>query len=282
MTDGVSLPGAVVLSRAEGRLGLGFARRGGATVLARLDQAGCLRARLPRPERGALTGAVTMNNAGGIASGDRLTTEVTWHEGAAATVSAAAAERVYRARVAERPARVETMLTVSAGAVAEWLPQETILFDGARLDRTLTISLAADAAFLSVEALIFGRTARGEVMRAGALSDRVTLRRGGALVFSDRISLTGDIAATLERPATGAGAGAVASLLSVGPDAEAALERLRAALSGLEGAEGGATLRDGIVLARIVARDGLKLRRAVVAGLAALRHDRTLPRVWQC
>jgi urease accessory protein len=120
------------------------------------------------------------------------------------------------------------------------------------------------------------------MMREGALSDRVTLRRGGALVFADRISLTGDIAATLARPATGAGAGAVASLLSVGPDAAAARDRLRATFAGLEGAEGGATLRDGIVLARIVARDGLALRRAVVAGLAALRHARPLPRVWQC
>lgn len=282
MADGVAPPGAVTLARAEGRLGLGFARRGAVTVLARLDQAGCLRARLPRPERGALPGAVTLNTAGGIASGDRLTTEVTWHEGAAATVSAAAAERVYRARVAERPAHVETTLTVGAGAVAEWLPQETILFDGARLDRSLTVSLAVDAALLAVEALVFGRAARGEMMRAGALSDRVTLRRGGALVFADRISLTGDIAATLARPATGAGAGAVASLLSVGPDAAAARDRLRAAFAGLEGAEGGATLRDGIVLARIVARDGLALRRAVVAGLAALRHARPLPRVWQC
>ncbi|MCU0985536.1 MAG: urease accessory protein UreD [Acetobacteraceae bacterium] len=270
------------LSRAEGRLGLSFARRGARTVLARLDQSGALRARLPRPERGAFAGAVTLNTAGGIASGDRLTTDVTWHEGASATVSAAAAERVYRARMAERPARVETTLTIGPGAVAEWLPQETILFDGARLDRTLSISLAPDAAFLAVEALVFGRTARGEVLREGALSDRVTLRRGGALVFADRLSLAGDIAAILARPATGAGAAAVASLLWVGSDAETARERLRVALADVTGAEAGASLRDGIVLARIVARDGLALRRAVVAGLAALRHDRPLPRVWQC
>jgi urease accessory protein len=282
MSDGASLSSAIALSRAEGLLSLAFARRGAVTTLARFDQAGCLRARLPRPERGALAGAVTLNTAGGIASGDRLTTEVVWHEGAAATVSAAAAERVYRARVAESPARVDTTLTVGPGAVAEWLPQETILFDGARLERTLSASLAPDAAFLAVEALVFGRTARGEVLRECALSDRVTLRRGGALIFADRLALSGDIAAILARPATGAGAVAVASLLYVAPDAEAARDRLRETLVGIGGAEGGASLRDGLVLARIVARDGLALRRAVVAGLAALRHDRPLPRVWQC
>lgn len=270
------------LARAEGRLALAFRAEAGTTRLALLEQQGALRARLPRPERGAMAGAVTLNTAGGIASGDRLVTEVTWHDGAAATVSAAAAERVYRARADERPALVTTTLGIGEGAVAEWLPQETILFDGARLERSLSVSLAPGARFLAVEALVFGRTARGEVLREGAVSDRVTVRRGGALILADRLALSGDIAGILARPAIAAGAAAVASLLHVAPDAEAARDRLRAALAGLCGAEGGASLRDGIVIARIVARDGLALRRAVVAALAAVRHDRPLPRVWQC
>lgn len=271
------------LARAEGRLVLGFRAAGGRTHLSELEQAGALRARLPRPERGALAGAVTLNTAGGIASGDRLSTSVTWHDGAAATVSAAAAERVYRARAMEAAAEVEAVLTIGRGATAEWLPQETILFDGARLRRRLSISLAPGARFLAVEALVFGRSARGETLRSGLLSDAVSVRCGGDLVFADRISLVGDISATLARPAVAAGGAAIASLISVGPAPEEALDRLRAAFAEAAAfGEAGASLRDGIVLARIVATDGRALRRLVVAGLAALRHDRPLPRVWQC
>lgn len=282
MSDGVSRSSLAAIARAEGRLALSFRVRGGRTVIGRFEQAGCLRARLPRPERGALAGAVTMNTAGGIASGDRLATSAAWEAGAAATVSAAAAERVYRARPGEVAALVRTRLDVGAGGVAEWLPQETILFDGARLDRMLSVTLAEDAAFLAVEALVFGRTARGEAMRGGLVRDGVEITRGGRLVHADSVRLEGDIAAVLARPAVASGGVAVASVIRAGPAGEAARDRLRHAFSGLAGAEAGASLRDGLVLGRIVARDGASLRRAVLAALAALRQDRPVPRVWLC
>lgn len=286
MSDGASLSSTLVpsLARAEGRLSLSFRKLGERTVIAGFDQAGCLRARLPRPERGALAGAVTLNTAGGIASGDRLATSITWSEGASATVSAAAAERVYRARASDRPARVETTLWVGPGATAEWLPQETILFDGARLQRSLHVSLTGSATLLMVEALVFGRTARGETMREGLLHDLVELRRDGVLVHADRIRLEGPVARILARPAVAAGGAAVASMIWTGPDAASVRDRLREAFAAVAsaGAEAGASLRDGLVLARIVAADGALMRRMVVAGLAALRQDRPLPRVWQC
>ena len=282
MSDGVSRSSLAAIARAEGRLSVSFRVRGGRTVIGRLEQAGCLRARLPRPERGALAGAVIMNTAGGIASGDRLATAVVWEAEAAATVSAAAAERVYRARPGEAAALVRTSLDVGEGGIAEWLPQETILFDAARLDRTLAVTLADSASFLAVEALVFGRTARGEAMRSGLLRDRLEISRGGRLVLADSIRLDGDIAAALARPAVACGGVAVASVIRAGPGGEAARDRLRHALAGLAGAEAGATFRDGLVVGRIVARDGASLRRAVLASLAALRQDRPVPRVWLC
>jgi len=284
MSDGAlpSRQAAPRLARAEGRLALSFRVRSGITVVGRFEQAGCLRARLPRPERGAFSGAVTLNTAGGIASGDRLDLSIAWHEEACATVSAAAAERVYRARSGEAPARVATTLTVAPGATAEWLPQETILFDGARLERSLVVELGEGAGLVAVEALVFGRTARGETMREGLLVDRVSVHRGGALVHADVTRLDGKVAEILARRAVADGAAAVASLIAAGPSVASALAPLREALGGAPRAEGGASLRDGLLLARIVARDGAALRRAVLAALAALRHDRPVPRVWRC
>ena len=56
---------------------------------------------------------------------------------------------------------------------------------------------------------------------------------------------------------------------------------MRAALAGAP-AESGASAWDGILVVRIVAKDGAGLRKALVAGLGALREGRTLPRVWMC
>ncbi len=284
MSDGVSRSSGHVaeLPRAQGRLRLTFASRNGRTSISALEQSGCLRARLPRPERGAFAGAVMLNTAGGIASGDRLTTEVEWGAGARATVSAAAAERAYRARIVDRPARVETMLTVGEGASAEWLPQELILFDGARLERSMQVSLAGDATVLLVEALVFGRTARGEMITSGSLHDAIEIRRDNVLVHADRTRLEGDIAGLLARPAVADGGAAIALILWAGQAPEDARDRLRAALRHAACGDAGVSLKDGLVLARLVARDGAVLRRLVVAALGALRQDRPLPRVWLC
>ena len=264
--------------RARGELRLSLRLRDGATVLDGLRQEGCLRARFPRPERGAWTGAVVINTAGGVAAGDVLASRFAAGPGAAATVAGQAAERFYRALPGAAPARLRTELAVAPGAALEWLPQEAILFDGCALERRLEIELAEDAWFLGVERLVFGRAARGEEVREARVRDLVTVRRGGRLVLHDAIRLDGPVAAVLDTPASGGGARAVATLVHAAPGAAGRLDGLRAALAGFEA---GASAWDGLLVARVAAPDGACLRAAVVAGLAALREGRPLPRVWQ-
>jgi urease accessory protein len=264
--------------RARGELRLSFKRRGDATVLDGLRQDGCLKARFPRVDPPAWHGAVTLNSAGGVAGGDRLATCITAGAGTQATVASQAAERVYRALPGAVSA-VATTLHVEQGAALEWLPQETILFDRCALRRTLDVHLAQDAWFLGVESLVFGRTAMDEEVQGAAIHDRIAVRRAGRLVLHDAIRLEGPVASLLQRPAIGRGARAVATLIHAGPDAAAMLDRLREALVV---AEAGASVVDGLLVARIVAPTGAALRRAVVAGLNILRGGRTLPRVWLC
>jgi urease accessory protein len=56
---------------------------------------------------------------------------------------------------------------------------------------------------------------------------------------------------------------------------------VRDALAGAP-AEAGASAWDNLLVARIAAADGARLRAAVIAALGALRGGATLPRVWQC
>ena len=247
-------------------------------MLDQFRQEGCLKARLPRPERGAWTNAVTLNSSGGVAQGDRLATAITAGVGTQLTVASQAAERFYRSP-GGAPAHVRTALTVEAGAALEWLPQEAILFDGCALDRRLEIDVAEGSWLLAVETLVFGRALMGETVRRATLHDTIHLRQGGKLLLHDAIRFDGAVQDVLDRPAVANGGRAVATMIHMAPDAPAALDPLRAALSPFEA---GASVMENLLVARIVARDGACARAAIVAGLAVLRNERPLPRVWSC
>ncbi len=280
MFDAVSRYDATpVLQRARGALDVTLRRRGEETVLEGLRQEGCLKARFPRGGAAGWRDTVVLNASGGVAAGDRLRLRFRVRAGARASIAAQAAERFYRAGPGDGPAAVRTALALEDGAQAEWLPQETILFDGAALDRALEVEMAADARFLGVESLVFGRAAMGETVRRLRLRDAIRVRRDGRLLLADLVRMGGDIAAALRRPAVADGARAVATIVYVAPDAGEMVAPVRDALAG---AEAGASAWDGMLVARLLAADGAALRRALIAALAVLRGARNLPRVWRC
>ncbi len=270
---------AVAHQRAFGVLRLDARRAGARTRLEVLRQEGCLRACFPRAD--AALQAVLLNTAGGVTDGDVLATSLAAGPGAQLVVATQAAERIYRARAGAAPARVQVQIDVAAAARCAYLPQETILFDGSALARTLRIDLAPDSLYLGVETLLFGRAAMGEVLREIHLRDTVQVRRAGRLVLHDAIRLRGGVTDLLQRRATAGGAGAIASLLYAAPDAASRLAGLREAMAGEE-VTFGASVRDALLMLRMVGVDGRRVRRAVLRGLAVLRDGLPLPRVWSC
>jgi urease accessory protein len=260
-----------------GELRIDLRVREGRTVLDRLRQAGCLKARFPRSEDPRWFNIVTLNTSGGIAAGDTLDSIFVIGEGARATVATQAAERFYRALPGSAASRVRTRLAVADGGAVEWLPQESILFDRCAIRRQLQIELAAGAWFLGAETLVFGRAAMGETVTAVSLRDVVAVRRDGRLLLHDAIRLEGEVAATLQRPAIADGAGAVATIVYIAPRAEAMLEPVRAASPHC-----GASAWDGMLIVRVLGADAASLRIAVIAALQVLRAGRPLPRVWLC
>ena len=160
------------------------------------------------------------------------------------------------------------------------------------MDRRLEVDLAADARFLGVETLVFGRTAMGERVGQGWLRDLIRVRRGGELLLHDAIRIDGEIDATLQRTAVGAGAKVVATIVYVAPDTAEKLADLRStALSPPRSASrvlGARTYRSrGHRPERHADRAHPRTRQClgattVIAALAVLREDRPLPRVWLC
>lgn len=269
------------LQRSRGRLRVCIMRRGPESVLSDLYQEGCLKARFPRTPPGAPVSVVLLNSAGGVVPGDRLDQVLTLEAGTEASVVSAGAERFYRGLRGDAPAQVRTTITLGAGATLEWLPQESILFDATALDRTLAIDMEEDARLLVVEALLFGRAAMGEALHRIQLVDRLRIRRAGRLVWQDAVRLSGDAAALMQHPATGGGAAAVAGIVFTAPEATTRIEALRNAMAAA-GYDAGVTCRDGVLFARLVARDGAVLRERIAAALAVLRTEPDLPRNWCC
>ena len=273
MYDGVSLSDGH--QRATGELRVSVKRRGDQSVLDGLRQAGCLKARFPRALSAGWCDATMVNTSGGVAGGDRLSTTIAAGEGARLVVAAQAAERFYRA-LPGSVSRVRTAVTVGPDAAMEWLPQETILFDGCALDRQLTVDVAPGASFLGVETLVFGRTAMGERVVIADLRDLIRVHRGRELLLHDAIRLEGEVDSVLAHPAVADGGRVVSTIVYVAPEAEARLDAVR------DGADLAASAWNGMLVARLVTADSAAARRTVMAALSVLRDGRPLPRAWSC
>ena len=266
---------------------IGFARRDGISRLARLYQRDPLRVLFPAPAAGDPPVAVIVTTSGGLVAGDRLDIRVELAPGATAHVTASAAEKVYRST--GRTTTIRQTLSIGPGAALEFLPPETILFDGARLQRETVIDLAPGSAFLGGDIVVFGRRARGERFANGFLREVWELRRNGYLVWGDALHLDDDVGRIIDDPACFDGAAAFATMIFSPPagDVRSLLDGARVVqgVCATTGLRAGATTIAGVVIARWLASDAAVLRRAY-ADLAchfrsaALGLPPRLPRVW--
>ena len=274
------VPAGVPLRRwADGAAEVRFALIGGETRLRHLYQSDPCRVLFPRQAAGAPKEAVIVTTSGGVVGGDRLRFEIGATAGCVATVTTQAAEKIYRAAGANS----EIDVTVSAQncEFLEWMPQETILFDGARLRRRTQLELHGTARVLAGEIVVFGRRARDEKFTYGFLHDDWWVFQDGRLVWADAMHLNGDIGAGIANVHAFDGAAAVATAVYCAPDAAACLEAARDLIG-----PGGASCVDGILVVRLVNADAAALRadfaqfwkmfRYETAGLPAI-----LPRVWE-
>ena len=271
MQEAAALDSVFAANRSVGRVVFSVAAEASVTRRRQVYEDGPLRIRFPNASPRALE-AMIVNTAGGIAGGDRHDFDITVMDGAALTVTTAAAEKIYRALGPE--AEIAVKLAAGAGARLTWLPQETILFDRARLRRRIDVELSPGASLVMAEAVVFGRSAMGEAVEQGSFADRWRVRRDGRLVFAENVLLDGDIAQHLAEPAVAGGGVAIATILAV-PGDQAAVERVRALdFCG----EVGVSAWNGLAVARLCAKDGASLRRDLAAVVAAMGG--TLPRLW--
>jgi urease accessory protein len=281
---------SVATLRSEARVGVhgegrvSFHCVDGVTRLKDLHARDPLRILLPQPAAGDVPLATLVTTSGGLVGGDEIDIWASVEKDARALVLPQAAEKVYRSTGAE--SRVGVALAAAPGGWLEWLPQETILFEGARLDRLTRIDVAPGAAVLAGEILVFGRRARGEKMATGLARDAWEVWVDGRLQWADALHLEGDIAATLAHPACFDGAQAVATAVHAADDAGSLIDCARDLLADEDGLLAAASVINGVLVVRWLGRDAQTLRRAFGIFWGGFREavqglPKGLPRLWE-
>jgi urease accessory protein len=190
------LPVAAVAAGWDAHLALRFERDAARTVLAARRHVGPLRVQKALyPEGAEVCQVVVVHPPGGIVAGDSLVIDIDAGSRAHVQVTTPGATKWYRST--GRIARSDTTLRVRGGALVEWLPQETLLFDGARAAIRLAVLLDGDARFIGWDVTTLGRTASGERFAAGQLKQRLELIRDGSLLWCEHAALDGGSRALL-------------------------------------------------------------------------------------
>jgi urease accessory protein len=262
------------LQRASGESRVVFAQRDGQTRLADLYQRDPCRVLFPNSEPGEPPQAVLVTTSGGVAGGDSLKMAIDVGSGAQAVVATQAAEKIYRAAPANDPCVIDVAVSVGEAAALDWLPQETIVFQGSRLKRRTVAHVAPGGALLACEMVVLGRAASGERFVSGLLLDSWSVRRAGRLAWTDTLRVEG------ETP-TGAGFGAanaLATVIGVWDAPQPQFEKARALLEDTGEVRAGVTLVNGVMVARLLGEATI-VRAATIGFLSAFRGCR-LPRVW--
>lgn len=169
----------------HGSLNLVYAQRGGKTQLIHNQMRSPLKIQRPfYPEGADVCHSVVLHTAGGIVGGDRLSLNFYLEPNAQALITTAAASKIYRSNGLQ--AKQSMHLHIDAGATLEWLPQETIVFNGAIYRTDLRVELAPRASWLGWEITRFGRSARGERFLQGEWRSHTEVWQQGQPLWIDR------------------------------------------------------------------------------------------------
>lgn len=259
-------------------LQLGFVERGGRSVLDQCRHQGPLRVQRPFYPEGAPCHVYVLHPPGGIVGGDCLQIQARVQSGAHALLTTPASAKFYRSD--GRRARQLQQLDVATQAALEWLPQDTIVFDGCLAETSTHVQLAAGARFIGWELFSLGRPASGEGFTTGSLRQRFEVWRAERPLLIERTAVDGN--GTLLRAAWGLGdQPSYATLVATPADAQT----LATARSAVPDHLVAFTLKGDLLVGRALARQSQELQRRLAAVWSAIRpqimgRDPCPPRIW--
>ena len=240
------------------------------------------------PEGPSVCHHVLVHPPGGIVGGDVLELVASLEPHTHALITTPGATRFYRS--AGEPARQQVAARVAADARLEWLPLETIAYNGSLAENRLRFELAAGAEMIGWDLVALGLPAAGESFVRGSYQQELQLPG----VWLERATIAADDHRLLDSPLGFAGRRvfgtlwfAAGSALDV-PRRDALLEAARAQMqqSALLATAGASAPHEEIVAVRVLAErvePAMQLFTAVWAAWRRLAWQlpACAPRVWR-
>ncbi len=267
----------------QASLELELGPRGGRTVLELNRHQGPLMVQRPfHPQGDESCHLYILHPPGGVVAGDQLSIRVRVKPQARALITTPAAGKLYRS---PGPwAGLEQRLSLEPGAVLEWLPLETIVYDQARARLRTRVELSGDAAFVGWEIICLGLAASGKPFASGQLRQDLEVWREGRPLVLERGRYEGG--GPLLREPWGLGGWPVAgTMLASGGDGQL-LAAVRSAAAELDlPGRFAATLVSGVLVCRYLgpeaeAARAFFLRAWQVIRPALLGAEACPPRIW--
>lgn len=265
------------------------------SVLAKRRHLGPLMVQRPfYPEGPGVCHLYVLHPPGGVVGGDRLEIDVVLEPGAKGLITTPAAGKFYRNKepgntgttnTEINAARQHQALRVSEGAVLEWLPQETIFFEGAQVELSTRVDLAPGARFALWDILCLGRPASGEGFEKGTVVQRLEIWEDDKPLLVERVTLEGG-GDLLKAPWGWSGYPVGGTLVALPENvAEAAQAARQAVGEANEGESFGITTLNGLLIARYLGRHGERAKEKLGQVWAAIRPGLNgqvacPPRIW--
>jgi urease accessory protein len=264
-------------------LALAYDRPGARTVLRHRRHSGPLRVQRDLyPEGEHTCHTIIVHPPGGVVGGDALDLRVSLGPASGALLTTPGAGKWYGSTGAT--ATQSLAFDVGAGAVLEWLPQETILFNHARSEMATVVRLQEGAVYLGWEILCLGRAAAGERFEQGVVRLSAEILQGERRLWIEQGRFEGGDP-LLASPLGLAGHTVSATMIAAGRDIpDEVLARCRMIQPG-EGATAGITRLPCLAIARYLGDSGEQARSYFTLLWAALRPAlkgcaAVAPRIW--
>lgn len=171
----------------QATLDLCFSQRLDKTVLSRREHSGPLTIQRPFYPEGDTCHVYLLHPPGGVVGGDDLSINISGESGSCALITTPAAGKFYRSEGLW--AKQAININIADDAAVEWLPQETIIYQGAQLQSKMNVNLTGKGRFIGWEILALGRPASGEGFDAGAVDLNWHIHYDNKAVLIERLRL---------------------------------------------------------------------------------------------
>lgn len=273
----------------QARLTLAFGVRGGKTALVDNTHFGPLRVQRPfYPEARDCCHVYLLHPPGGMAVGDVL--HISTHLDAATNVllTTPSAGKIYGVQGSRTVQQQLVELRVAEDACLEWLPQETIVFNGANGRLHTRLRLTANARACVWDIVCLGRPAAAEAFSQGRCDQVLEVWRDEQLLLLERNRFLGG-EAMLDAPWGLKGCQTVATMVATVQPERDLVDQLLLELQGLS-RDGehywGLTQKGELFIARYIGTSAMRARQGLQKIWCAIRgelngSEAVEPRIWR-